>query len=162
MYKLVLLLADSDFTFFNLDTDGIQKAVINKVTAQVYVKSDSNVGEFCERMLEHFGGYFVPSDYTGVIEYADGVEILPEFPENFSWDVIEKNYPNYHNAGEILKSDLLTRYIENELCEVDNKKDIDEIEIGCPEYLTHMEWALHLSADLDIDIFNYSVEKKNE
>lgn len=55
-------------------------------------------------------------------------ELLTEIPSIVTyWDFIEENYPNYSSSDEILLSDILNRFLDNEeICESDRKM-IDDI-----------------------------------
>ena len=163
---LVLLLADSDYTFFNLEQDGVQKAEINKIAAQVYVAEDQ-VGDFVERMIaEHFGGYLIPSEYEGEIVYSEEIlnneDLLPEYPKDFNWGFIEDCLPNYHRDTSVSDSDLFQRYVDGELDdgEEGREEDLEYVERDCPAYLTKKEWAFHQLTDVDIDLFQRASEHK--
>jgi hypothetical protein len=167
-YTLIYLLTDTDYTFFDQQIDGVQKAEINKITAQVYVQTEQ-VGDFVERMItSHFGGYLIPSEYTGEIVYSEeilnNVDLLPEYPSDFNWNVIEDNLPNYYSNVDVVDSDLLCQYINNEIVNShdDYQLYVDAIERKCPIYLTTMEWAIHQSVELDIKLFNEAIEAKNK
>ena len=157
MPTLVFLLNDSDFTFFNLEQDGVQKAVINKIDAQVYV-ADDKVGDFVERMIgEHFGGYLIPSEYEGEIVYSE--DLLPEYPENFNWGFIEDYLPKYYQRDEVLHTVLMTRFVDEEQ-EDPEQSDIDWMVEGKPDYLTEIEWVFHQMTDLEIQLFDEAGENK--
>jgi len=163
MAKLVYLLNDSDFTFFNIKQDGVQKAVINKIAAQVYV-ADEYVGDFVEHMIsEHFGGYLIPSEYEGEIVFSEDIlnneDLLPEYPENFNWGLIEDCLPNYYQRDEVLHSDLMSRFVDEDQ-ENPEQSDIDWMVEGKPEYLTEIEWVFHQMSDLEIQLFDEAGENK--
>lgn len=78
------------------------------------------------------------------------IKTYQELPNNY-WNFIEKYLPNYTRRNDVLESDILTRYVENE--EVDE----DDLE-WLPE---NKEEARKQLEELDVELYNESVEARN-
>lgn len=80
------------------------------------------------------------------------VENYQELPENY-WDVIAEHLPDYYRRDDVLKSDILTRYVNDE--EV-YEKDLEWLPDSKEEARKQLE-------ELDVRLYNEAIEaKENE
>ena len=139
------------------------KATFQKVDHVIYMDVDK-ASQIYGRLIDkgHVDSFVIPSMYEGELILPEGTELPAEFPKDFNWDFIEDYLPDYHHAVEVLESDLLQRYVDNELDdgEEGRQKDIDWVEADCPEYLSKIEWAHHKLAKIDTYLFNRAREHK--
>jgi len=129
------------------------------VDEYLYVQTEQ-VEEMCKRLSPHFDAFLIPSQFTGTIEYADGVSTQPEYTEDFNWGFIEDCYPDYYSCDDVMWSNLITCYVEEGEDDPD-EDDIEEILKGKPEYLTDLEWGHHRQGEVDASLFEKASQHKH-
>ena len=155
---LVWLIAEKNVEFMN------HRAEVQKVDAQVYVKSDG-LDEFLERMRQHGFAYIIP-DKTDLDIYIhdEKHESLKQHPNHRNaeldyWSKIESHLPKYHSRQDVCDSNDYCKIIEDEMEDDEyHNKIVEDLMWDQPKYLTKKEWAFHQMADLDTEMFYEACE----
>jgi len=94
------------------------------------------------------------TDQTPQEQYGSPSNFLPEG----YWEFVEEWLPNYTHRDDVLGNDILTRYIDDELCEEDNADDLKEMRETYPT----MEHAKFASDYDDLRLYTEALEAHKE
>jgi hypothetical protein len=135
---------------------------IISIDRQIYLLESQLVDILSTARKCNAGAYFIPSMRKGTVVNESGVELLPEWQE-VDFDVVCEHLPNYERRDDVLESDILTRYVDEELDDGDEgrQKDLDWVEKDCPHFLTKMEWAQSCSIEWDLSLYLEAVKARD-